>query len=61
MKLVSKGQHEINWVWAILHKLGKGLPFFFSKWKSQSPSKHLKKKKSFRIRYCSTNFANGEI
>lgn len=45
MKLVSKGQHEINWVWAILHKLGKGLPFFFSKWKSQSPSKHLKKKK----------------
>lgn len=45
MILVSKGQQEIDWVWALPHKLGKGLTFFFNEWKSQSPSKQLKKKK----------------
>lgn len=45
MKLVSKGQPEIVWVWAIPPKLGKSLTFFFfNKWKSQSASKQLKKK-----------------
>lgn len=44
MKLVSKGQPEIVWVWAIPRKLGKGLTFFLNKWKSQSASKQLKQK-----------------
>lgn len=44
MKLVSKGQPEIAWVWTIPRKLGKGLNIFFNKWKSQSASKQLKKK-----------------